>query len=278
MIKNFIYLDKDKMYSLSSQLFEGITEYLVSASSNENGEENSQRGPVGSGRLFADILKKVNTIEEKKYLHDYSYTIFEKHLIDEKKVININDISTDKFLSEINSHSFIKIKGKIIFNDIGHLSKVLKDSNKVADTLNRIQSRNKSKDIKKKVEVKKIDKEHVKDLLYLLEFGFGNQLEVQLNYNNYLFSSNIKREYLREIESLLINKYARQTEKEFTVFGIVTQCNGGNTSCFTSDATENSLKVSFMNIISKVANVEQSFTGKLENEIMIDPIAIYTEL
>jgi hypothetical protein len=33
-----------------------------------------------------------------------------------------------------------------------------------------------------------------------------------------------------------------------------------------------------MNIISKVANVEQTFTGKLDNEIMIDPIAIYTEL
>lgn len=28
-IKNFIYLDEYKMYSISSQIFEGITEYLV---------------------------------------------------------------------------------------------------------------------------------------------------------------------------------------------------------------------------------------------------------
>ena len=28
MIKNITYLDEDKMYSLSSQLFEGVTEYI----------------------------------------------------------------------------------------------------------------------------------------------------------------------------------------------------------------------------------------------------------
>jgi len=38
MIKNFIYLDEEKMYSLSSQLFEGVTEYVLHESSIENDE------------------------------------------------------------------------------------------------------------------------------------------------------------------------------------------------------------------------------------------------
>lgn len=29
MIKNFIYLDEEKLYSLSSQIFEGVTEYVL---------------------------------------------------------------------------------------------------------------------------------------------------------------------------------------------------------------------------------------------------------
>lgn len=28
-IKSFIYLDEDKMYSISSQLFEGMTQYIL---------------------------------------------------------------------------------------------------------------------------------------------------------------------------------------------------------------------------------------------------------
>ena len=127
MIKNFIYLDEYKMYSLSSQIFEGITEYLVSTSKNENSEEDTQRGQIGSGRILADIIKKTNTTQEKKYLHDYSYTIFEKHLLESDRIVDINNVDTENFLSSITSKSFIKITGKVIFNDIGHMSKTIKD-------------------------------------------------------------------------------------------------------------------------------------------------------
>ena len=49
MIKSFVYLDEYKMYSISSQIFEGITESLMSyqESTTEKGEE--QKGPIGSG-------------------------------------------------------------------------------------------------------------------------------------------------------------------------------------------------------------------------------------
>jgi len=101
MIKNFIYLDEDKMYSLSSQIFKGITEYLVSTDSNENGKEDTQKGELGSGRILADILKQSYKTEEKKYLHDYSYTIFEKELIDTDRVVDINTCDKDNFIHNI---------------------------------------------------------------------------------------------------------------------------------------------------------------------------------
>ena len=33
-----------------------------------------------------------------------------------------------------------------------------------------------------------------------------------------------------------------------------------------------------MNLIEHLSAVDSSFTGRLENEIIVDPIAIYTEL
>ena len=140
MIKNFIYLDEYKMYSLSSQIFEGVTEYLVNSSYTEEGEEDSQKGILGSGRLLADIMKKGNISEEKKFLHDYSYTVFEKHLIENDKVLNINEIDKENLFDLLDTKSFVKITGKIIFNDTGHMSKMIKEFNTMGTAMVRMQS------------------------------------------------------------------------------------------------------------------------------------------
>lgn len=286
MIKNFIYLDEYKMYSLSSQIFEGVTEYLVNSSHNEEGEEDTQRGAIGSGRLLADIMKKGNETKEKNFLHDYSYTIFEKYLIENDKVLNINAINQQELIDNIDSKSFVKIKGKIIFNDIGHISKTIEDFNTMGTAMVRMQSfknpKMTEKDIKKTTQELNLnmDKKNLDALAYLLDFGFENQFEIQLPYYNYLFSSNIKREYLREKEQLLVKKYARTTEKEFTIFGIVTQHQNIQDSQedILKEESEKIIKIALMKMTKVFSNIENSFTGKLENEIMIDPIAIYTEL
>lgn len=38
------------------------------------------------------------------------------------------------------------------------------------------------------------------------------------------------------------------------------------------------IKGALMNLISSLIGVESTFTGRLENEIIVDPIAIYVEL
>lgn len=43
-IKSFIYLDEDKMYSISSQLFEGMTQYILKKETESFNEEQQQKG------------------------------------------------------------------------------------------------------------------------------------------------------------------------------------------------------------------------------------------
>lgn len=42
-IKSFIYLDEDKMYSISSQLFEGMTQYILQEETDGLNDVNSQK-------------------------------------------------------------------------------------------------------------------------------------------------------------------------------------------------------------------------------------------
>ena len=51
-LRSFVYLDNYKMYSISSQLFEGLTEYVVRSESKSQRDEESQKGPIGSGRVI----------------------------------------------------------------------------------------------------------------------------------------------------------------------------------------------------------------------------------
>jgi hypothetical protein len=45
MIRNLIYLDEPKMYSLSSQIFEGMTDHVLKRGGESKEETESQKGP-----------------------------------------------------------------------------------------------------------------------------------------------------------------------------------------------------------------------------------------
>jgi hypothetical protein len=313
MIKNFIYLDEYKMYSLSSQIFEGVTEYLVSTHRNEKEDTEEQKGLFGSGRVLADILRVGSETTEKKYLHDYSYTLFEKYLIDNKKVFSIDGSSTeDDIQSKMLDFSFVRVSGKAVFNDILSIVKAIENLNELGEALVYFEnyqslihakeqlsqqiSNTKDRNQKSKIQQEKRnlddsskklavqrglyhESEFINSLSYILSYGFQDQLQLQISLSNRMFSSDLNRSLLREKEANLIRKYSRKTERNFVVFGIVTQFDGNNEfEMVKKDGIFSHSKEALMNVVYSLTNMERTFTGKLPNEIVIDPIAVYTEL
>ncbi|MEQ3438918.1 DUF6414 family protein [Stenotrophomonas maltophilia] len=303
MIRNFIYLDEDKMYSLSSQLFEGVTEYVLNESFSEKSESEDQKGPVGSGRVLGDILRSGDRRTEKKFLNDYSFSIFEKRLIDDSAVSIVSASASDV---DFDGRSFAKVSSRVVFNDINSIKKTLGNFNDVGRAMAHVTNfeeisaadrqlgelRRAGKggpklqaELKSLMNVDRIaknsglyqDKKFLDDLALLLEYGFQDQLEIQMNVGENIFSSNLNRLFLRESEDLLVRKYSRRTEVEFTLFGIVTQYKGGAGASEGAVGVDG-IKGALMNLISSLIGVESTFTGRLENEIIVDPIAIYVEL
>lgn len=309
MIKNIVYLDEFKMYSLSAQLFEGVTESHIKSSVTETEDTEHQKGPFFSGKVLADIVKETSGTTEQKYLHDYSYTTLEKHLLDTQKVLVV-DPSSPITAEDTKEFPFIKVKGKAIFNDIALIRKTLSEFNEIGESIaysschalieeinNRPPTKpNKTKkavQAQKESEIKallqfaiesqnlRIDKDIVKHLGRLLQFGYKDQFEIQLEINNSTYSSSLTRDYLREPEHQLIYKYARKTEKEFVIFGYVTQANDREKTSLESPPPLDgggSIKKAMRHITATMAPIESLFAGKLPGEIIIDPIAVYTEL
>ena len=322
-IKSFIYLDNQKMYSISSQLFEGLTEYIVNSEKRKESENTTQKGDFGSGRLMADIIESDSERTEKKFLHDFAYTLFEDALLKEKRVLEINSDNIDQQLIDINNYSFIKISGNLIFNDLKTIEYTIKNFNKIGEALgyvqykeilenetqvlkdqvksiqNRDQKAKASEMLKSKTDLKKVLKEKglqhdeafLQHLSYILDYGYNQQFEIQIpikssTKNFHLFSAQLKRGNLKEDEYSIIKKYSRETEKQFQLFGIITQKldQESKQNAFNEfkKAQENinqpNMKEALMNIVSILTGVEKTFTGKLDYEYIIDPIALYLEI
>ncbi len=307
MIKHFIYLDQQKMYSLSSQIFEGITEFIVNEDNNSLDKKEEQKGPVGSGKILADVINTSTKSIEKRFLHDYSYTVFENHLVENNKIISLSIEDYDS--SKINDYSFIKIKAKAKFNDMNKINELFRDFNKIGESLAHmgLSKEIERKEVELKVEsnpkkieqlIKEIDlignpknlkklarlnnlqrsQNFLDNLAVLTQYGFSDQFEIEQNLDNLTFSTFLKRECLREKEDTLIKKFSRITEKEIVVVGIITQGTSSQEPLIEDKDNLVNLKALLSNFIDHLANIEYSISGKSENEIIIDPIAVYVEL
>lgn len=306
MIKNFIYLDEEKMYSLSSQLFEGITEYILDETESEAEKSENQKGPVGSGRILGDILKSTDRRSEKKFLNDYSYSLFEAELISRDKVCTVskeNTLTADQYTDK----HFVKATTKIIFNDINSIKHILSNFNELGESFayvtnfaeinaakeqiqNSPSTKQKAKQTKRKLNTTiqniakdshlYLDPEYIKNLRSIFDYGFQDQFEVQMLFDDLIVSSNLNRNFLRENEHIITKKYGRKTEVDFTLFGVVTQCLGDNIieEDTKREEVDVNIKVAMMNLVQDLWKIESTFVGRIDNEMIVDPIAIYTEL
>lgn len=319
----FAYLDQYKMYSISSQIFEGLTEYALKYSEHEIEEVEEQKGPVGSGRLLADIVGKRAGESEKRFMHDYAYTLFEEKLMSEGRVCVIDDDLTDDVRKTLAEYGFVKVIGKMAFHDVPKISRLAREFNTIGEALAYVSSYgeissasaelekemnastgNRKKELRKQLKslanpadlAKSAglyqDPTYMEKLAYMLDLGYRDSLEVQIMPSSlgYSFSAPLTRENLREPENLLVMKYGRYTEATFALFGVLTQT-GESTSLKEHDVEgfdiadqdggepqSGGIKLAFRGLNESWTAVEETFTGRLENEFIIDPIAIYREI
>jgi hypothetical protein len=310
MINSIIYLDEEKMYSLSSQMFEGITEYILREVNSTSEKSEGQKGPVGSGRVLADAMRLSERSVEKRFLHDHSLSLFEQRLAELNLVAHVGP-PTLPGAKAIADSSFIRVNARASFIDAAKITSTLGSFNQIGEALAHVNKyteiqavrkdiqalKDSVKDKSKLAQLRQVEKnlcdtaelakqtglyqdpKFLKHLALVTEFGFSDQLEVQQLIGDQLFSACLKRQYLRESEDLIIRKYSRRTEKNLVVLGVITQSQTATTSPETQATPDTmSMKEAITNLVNHIAVIERSLSGKASHEIVIDPIAVYVTL
>lgn len=303
-MKNFVYLDRFKVYSLSSQLMSGVTEYILEETKDSVQDNTEQKGPVASGRIIAEIIEKTSLSVEKKFLHDYAYSLFEERLNDTRKLVVISDSDgCDEAIAALRHGQLVKVKGKAKIVDYAETVKSLKALDTTVPSLAVVTSNSERTGIieslpglagAKKTEAtnrlrvlsdvksfgqKDHDRFFQKHLSSVLEYAFGDSLEVEIELNGYKFSSDLARECLREPITSIVKKYSRFTEVEFCLVGVITQVGSVGPRPKSGEVTEeHNMRYAISMTTAALASLEASFSARGENEIIIDPFAIYTEI
>jgi hypothetical protein len=307
-IRQFLYLDEYKMYSLFSQLFEGSTDYIVRYAEAAQEESETQKGPVASGRVLADLAATKQSQEERRILNDYAYTLFEDE-IDRQGILAT--IEEGVVSTHVVPGSLVRVRGTAILNDMRAISSFIKNFNAFGEALTYVQShaareelektaqaalqtvrdRNQKARIKEELRAKtdlqtlakrsnlRQDEQFLTKLASLLDFGYGDHFEIRCRpvgaTSNAFYSALLKRESLRENESLTVKKFGRHAEGQFSLIGVMCQVGDPSTGAEPPKEEFTHFKEAIYNMVTALAGVETSFTGRIDNEYVVDPIAVY---
>lgn len=297
-IRDFIYIDIDRVKSIISQLEEGLIDQTQILSGNSEG--SALRGEGGFSGFFKAAanseFKFHRQLSETKSLHDYIYNKVESLLLNEKQLLEIPNEKSVIYSSDlretIGNSSFILTKGRVTINDFRQLKMFLDNFDDFAKFIARCnvstQKKNSTKS-EQKIACDKLisefqrslDKDFRNGLIQLIDMFYQNRIIIKVipykEYPDFRFVGNIDKAYLRDDIESIIYKYGTAPVSDWTIFGQVASVTLANPSNEIFNMTGNQIENAFQQMFDayrKIENMAQSVTYP---EIAITPIAIYRE-
>ena len=289
LIRDFIYMDKDRLYSLYSQVFEGVIDAVVDSYS--NGIKNSENAKSGlKNSSIESQVAEVSTQTENKVLYDHMYNLLEKKLTDAIFCIN----NTDKItIEDLKNKTIIKVTGKVSIQDYDRLKRYMEKFNDLGKIIAYANYTSLSKAEQKSTNVNSLakslglmqDATLLNNIKTMTEFFNEGGYDVILSTNNsagILYRGIINKEHLRVEPNMLRTLYGDEPPMEWTMVGQVTYIPNIDTDEVDVDEKANqsdmSISDSYQNMFKSYREVEKIFfEGKEKTRIHIAPIAIYTE-
>jgi hypothetical protein len=114
-IRDFVYLDGDRLYSLYSQVFEGVADQIVKSKLLGEVQTESQKGGLLAGQIAEAQFAEVTQLTENKVLHDHMYEQLEAKLAELIKVPS--EITKENYRSELAGSFILKVSGRVEIQD-----------------------------------------------------------------------------------------------------------------------------------------------------------------
>ena len=235
-IREFIYLNVDKINSILSQIEEGLS--LETTESHEDGEKVG--GKMSVGKIIEYFLKSELDAEisssdkkgERKILHDYVYNYLESKLIEENKIIRIENSNETALPKNITTDSYVLLKGKIKLEDYNHILNIIENFNNLTIALGIVTSGLSFSDLdnqwneyeaEMRKDLKLFNDAYIESLSLLINQFYNNRLLVKcMPFKKNLFMNFVgllNKDFLKEDIGDILFKYGSSPSMDWWVFG-----------------------------------------------------------
>jgi len=297
-VRDFVYLDADRVRSIIAQLDEGVVDSVTKAKSGsaeiESGVEGSLFGLLKGSGGATYLWRREDS--ETRTLHDYIYTKVESQLLNEKLLVRIPaDITSDEIISrelegKLSHTSFILAEGRVTLNDFGRMRRLIDRFNDIgkfvawAETQSQPTqpvSKNKARQMRQqKQQDMSIDKRLQDGLRVIIDTFYEDRLVLRLSpfaeLEDLSLVGNLKQEYLREAISSVIFKHGTAPTDTWHLFAQVAAI---------PDKTKRSpqqplvpvegIEPAFQTMFDAVRELEATLEPISYPEVAVTPIAVY---
>lgn len=251
LIRNYIYLDADRLRSIYAQINEGLLESIQSSDFDaESKREGSFLGSLETELLFGGNQRTT------KVLHDFLCTAVEAQL--DEKISNWDNIAEPE-IDKIGIGDFVKVSGLVELDEPLRLMALINEYNEFLQLINLASTAREHErkifDLEDKLrKAKKVDKIKIQNQIdelmpkqmsrslsnrisFLTQDLFekylrllnSNVFEIKLIYSNdIVFRAIVDENHLREESRLLYAKYSSRPQSPWTLFGQITSINSAD--------------------------------------------------
>lgn len=244
IIRDFIYLDWERIRSISSQLLQGIPDEMKIESSDQ--KEIHASGSIGLNTLLPFIpinaeaggdFRFYQTKSETRSLHHHIYSLVEKQLLENEIIQNIDaNFSENRWKEgDFFDGQYALISGLIRFSDYEYISHWLESYGEYFQTIMNIDlqqlKQNSPEFNEKRKEInntlKYIKNYQLDKLSKLIRELFGDIIQIKIvpniSHSNHILTGSCIKDFFYDIPHVLWQKFGYEVDADWVVFCQINQ-------------------------------------------------------
>lgn len=297
-VRDFIYLDIERIRSLVSQLEEGLVESfsksLGSEASVSAGIKGSALGLIKGEGGLESLWRRDSS--ENKTLHDYAYSKLEKILLESDLLVQCGKEQLDYpaarvFRAELTSTSFLLLDAAVELNDFTRMKVILSNFNNIAEFLAWTQSvaagevagnavKKASAAPKSKNEMQ-LDARLTKGLQLVIDTLLGGKLVLRANPFSpdvpINFVGVLREDCLRERMSDLLTKYGSRPVQRWRLFCQVASLDPHDSTQLPMASEAGGMGAAFVKMFDAIRAVDRTVQPYGYPDVTVTPIAVYRQ-
>lgn len=133
IVRDFIYIDIDRLYSFYSQVFEGVADQIVQSYLNSSKTTDFQKASPLKGKAIEAQIAEASYRTESKILYDHMYNQLEERI--SNAILSFKEVNEHNFQAKLRDYSLIKVQGKAEIEDYKRMSHFMEKFNLLAEAI-----------------------------------------------------------------------------------------------------------------------------------------------